>query len=467
MKQLDTAESHQSEKLSLKTHLSYGASQFGLNCIGTAYGINLLFFYTTILKFDTALFGIVMLIGQVWDAFSDPMMGYISDNTQWKSGRRRPYFLLGSIPTGIMFFLIFSPPPLGSSSTIFVYLTITTLIFYTGRTVFETPYLALAPELTLDYNERTKLSGYKQLLGTLGDAQGAILPLVLFSVLHEQRRTAHFVYGLIGCAMMIALSALTRWGTFEKPNHARQAAVSVKESFKAVARNRPYLIFIFTGTLATISNNIVTYLVLFITKYWFLDESLATKFFTVFFIGAVCSVPFWMWISNALGKKWSFIMNLTGYGLLLAGIFIIPRTAHTLVTVFMFFAGMFNVGMWILSGAISPDIIEWDEYHTGKRREGVYSGVWTFVYKAGVGMALMFVGFALKVIHFDADLPAQTPSTLLGLKFLFGPASALMLLTAALVFTTFPITKQKHDEIRRLIRERKSSETTGLNPSEG
>ncbi|MBI4831028.1 MAG: MFS transporter, partial [Candidatus Lindowbacteria bacterium] len=203
--------------LSLKTHLSYGASQFGLNCINTAYGINILFFYTTILKFDSALFGIVMLIGQMWDAISDPLMGHISDNTRWKSGRRRPYFLLGSIPTGIMFFLIFSPPFMKSSSLIFIYLTVTTLIFYTGRTVFETPYLALAPELTLDYNERTKLSGFKQLLGTLGDAQGAILPLVLFTVLHEQRRTAHFVYGLVGCAIMIALSALTHWGTFEKP----------------------------------------------------------------------------------------------------------------------------------------------------------------------------------------------------------------------------------------------------------
>ena len=442
------------EKLGLKTHICYGVSQFGLNCGMTAFGINALFFYSTILRFDTALFGIIMLLGQVWDAISDPLMGHISDNTKWHRGRRRPFFLLGSVPLGIAFFLIFSPPSMTSSTVIFMYLLIVTLVLFTSRTVFETPYLALAPELTPDYDERTKLSGYKQFFGTLGDAQGAILPLLLVSAFHGERRPAHFVYGLIACVTIIVLSALTRWGTFERPALARKSQVSIKDSFKAVARNRPYLIFIFSSTTAQMSNNIVTYLVLFITKYWFLNEALATWFFAFFFIGAVCAVPIWVRLSNRIGKKWTYIVILTGYGVLLSSILLFSQEAHIAVTVVMFAAGMCNVGLWILAGTIGPDIIEWDEFHTGKRREGVYAGVWTFVYKAGVGLALMFVGFALKVIDFDPELPSQTASTLFGLRVLFGPVSAAFLFAGAAAFFAYPITKSKHEEIRRLISER-------------
>jgi len=446
------------DRLKRSVHVCYGVSQFGLNAIGTAFGVNALFFYSTILKFPTVLFGIIMLIGQFWDAFSDPLMGYFSDNTKWRKGRRRPFFPLGSIPLGIAFFLIFSPPLMTSTVAIFIYLLIFTLAMFSGRTLFETPYLALAPELTPDYDERTKLSGFKQLFGTMGDAMGAILPLALLSVFNEQRRTAHFAYGLLACATMIVLSEITRRGTFENPRLAQRTKVSVRDSLKAVAKNRPYLIFMFSSTAAQIGNNIVTYLVLFVTKYWFLDESLATRFFTVFFIGAVCSVPIWVALSNRLGKKWTYIIGLAGYGLLLFSIMLVSRTAHNTITVVMFFAGFFNVGLWVLAGTVAPDVIEWDEYHTGTRREGVYSGVWTFVYKAGIGMAIAFVGLALNVIRFDAELPVQTDETLLGMRMLFGPIPALFLFAGAAAFFAYPISKSKHEEIRRIIQERKQAE---------
>lgn len=444
-----------SGKLSLKTHVSYGVSQWGLTAIGTAFGVNALYFYTNVIKFDTQLFGLIMLIAQFWDGISDPLMGRVSDNTTWHKGRRRPFLLLGAIPMGIGFFFVFSPPMMESSSVTFIYLTVTMLIFYTGRTVFETPYLALAPELTLDYDERTKLSGWKQFFGVIGDAQGAMLPLLLVAVLGGLRRPAHFVYGLMACVMMIAFAAITRWGTFERPDLAPEEQPDVAESIKAVSRNWPYLIFIFSYTLAQVGNNIVTYLVLFVTEYWFLDPSLAPKFFAAFFIGAICAVPVWARIANLIGKKWTFIIDMTGYGVLLSCIIFFPQDARISVMIMMFFAGCFNSGLWVLSGTIAPDIIEWDEFYTGKRREGIYSGVWTFVYKAGIGMAIMLVGFALKMIHFDAELPAQTESTLAGLRVLFGPISGMFLFIGAIAFFFYPITRRKHEEILNIIEERK------------
>jgi GPH family glycoside/pentoside/hexuronide:cation symporter len=443
------------EKLGLKTHITYGVSQFGLNCIGTAFAINALFFYSTVLKVDTLLFGAVALIGQMWDAISNPMMGYISDNTTWKSGRRRPYILLSGVPMGIAFFLIFSPPLLKSSWAILIYLLVTVLVMFTSRSAFETPYLALAPELTPDYDERTKLSAFKQFFGTLGDAQGALLPLILFNTLfHGDRRAANFTYGLIACIMVILFSMLTYWGTREKPNLSGRAAVSITESFKAASKNRPFLIFAFSSTVVQIGNNIVTYLVLFITQYWFLDATLADKFFGVFFVGCIVGSLVWAKLSNLLGKKWAYIMDMAGYGLLLSGIILLPQTAHMVAMVVMFFAGTFNVGLWVLSGTIYPDNIDWDEYQTGKRREGVYSGLWTLMYKAGIGVASLFIGLALKVIRFDANLPAQSAYTLTGLKVLFGPIACVFFLAGAIAFLAYPITRSKHEEIRRLIGER-------------
>jgi GPH family glycoside/pentoside/hexuronide:cation symporter len=210
--------------------------------------------------------------------------------------------------------------------------------------------------------------------------------------------------------------------------------------------------------MAQMGNNIVTYLVIFITKFWFLDEELAIRFFLIFFLGALVSVPIWVRLAGWIGKKWTYVLVMTGYGLLLSSVMLFSREAVNAVTVIMFFAGFFNVGMWVLAYTIAPDIIEWDEYHTGKRREGVYSGVWTFVYKAGIGCALMLVGFALKFIHFDGELATQTESTLLGLRVLFGPVAGIFLFLGALAFLVFPITKSKHEEIRRLIRERDAAE---------
>jgi len=445
------------EKLSLKAHISYGVSQFGLNSVGTAFGIHTIIFYTTVLKFNSALFGIIMFIGNIWDAFSDPLMGYFSDNTKWHRGRRRPFFLPGSIMYGIAFFMIFSPMLQEKSDMTFIYLLFFLLLMFSGRTIFETPYLALAPELTPDYNERTKLSGYKQFFGTLGDASGAIVPMLLLVAFHEQSRPSQFVYGLMACAIVIVLAAVTRWGTHENPHLARKAQIGIIESFKAVSKNKPYLIFIFSSTMAQMGNNIVTYLVRFITKYWFLNEALAIRFFIIFFVGAICSVPVWVRLANRIGKKWTYIMVMTGYGILLSSIMLFSRDAINAVTVVMFFAGFFNVGLWVLAGTVAPDIIEWDEYHTGKRPEGVFSGVWTFVYKGGIGFALMFLGFALEFIHFDADLPAQTDSTLFGLRMLFGPASAVFLLIGALAFLAYPISKRKHEEMRKSISERDST----------
>lgn len=446
------------DRLGLKTHISYGVSQFGICCIQTAFGINALFFYTTILKFDSALFGTILLVGRLWDGVSDPLMGYLSDNTKWRRGRRRPFLVPGGILYGIAFFLIFSPPRLHSSATMFAYLLVLILLMFTGRTVLETPYLALAPELTPDYSERTKLSGFKQVFGTLGDASGAILPLLLLGAFHHERRPAHLLFGLIACGLTIMFAAITRWGTFEKPGLAHKTQIGVAESFKAVARNKPYLIFIFSSTMAQMGNNIVTYLVLFLTKYWFLDEGLATRFFAVFFMGALCGVPVWVRVANWIGKKWAYITIMTGYGLLLTTILIFPRDAINPITVVMFFAGFFMTGLFVLASALAPDIIEWDEFHTGKRREGVFSGVWTFSFKCGIGFAIMFVGFALKIINFDAELAVQTDSTLLGLRILFGLISALFLFAGALAFLAYPISKRRHEEIRRLIRERSETE---------
>lgn len=442
------------DKLSLKTHISYGVSQFGLNCVNTALMINVIFLYTVVVKFDNVLLGIILLVAQVWGAVCDPIMGLISDNTTWRAGRRRPYFLIGSIPYGITFFLIFSPPELSSTVVIFFYLMIMTLIMFTSRSVFETPYLALAPELTLDYDERTKLSGYKQLFGTLGDAQGAILPFLLLALFHQERRPAHLVYGIIGCAAMIGLAVVTHWGTFENPHLRRSAKISVSDSFKALAKNQPYLIFLFSSTLVQVSNNIVTFLVVFIATYWFGDEQLAMRFFLVFFVGCVCAVPLWVRLANAIGKKWAYITDLTGYGMLLCAILFLARDARLAATVVMFLAGMFNVGLWVLSGTIQPDIIEWDEYHTGKRREGVYSSIWTVMNKVGVGIAALFTNLAIRAIHLDPELPAQTEATLAKLILVFGPIPGALLFIGALGFLLYPISKRKHEEIRRAIETR-------------
>lgn len=451
---------NQKSRLSAKTLVSYGASMIGLNGMATMISVHLMFFYTEYVLVAPALVGLVIGLAQAWDAVTDPLLGYLSDHTPWKWGRRRPYILLGAIPAAFFFFLVFSPPASFSGSSIAVFFTASFLLFFTFRTVWETPYFALAPELTLDYDERTRLSAYQQVFATLGDILGTMAPVVApiaLAGIFVRERSDYSLLGLFVAALAVASALFTYVGTRENPTLSKTSRLSFTKSLLTTLRNRPYVLLVLTSTCTAIANYTNIAVIRYLIKYWFRMEQWEWLFFTAFFVGVFASIPLWVRVVNRTGKKAAYIVTMLVYAALLWLILVLRQTDYVIFGVAMVVAGAFNIALWLISGSIVPDIIEWDQLQVGERREGAYYGIWTLIRKAAIGGALLLVGPLLQWFGYLPNVE-QTERALLGIRLLFGPIPSVFLILGILIFLKFPITKKVHEEIVRKITEMQDKE---------
>ncbi len=440
------------ERLSRKTLVGYGSSMIGLNGMSTMISVHLLFFYTDLVLVASTVVGVVMAIAQVWDALTDPILGYISDHTRWKWGRRRPYILLGSVPAALFFFILFSPPAALSADGASVFFAVAFILFFTFRTVWETPYFALAPELTLDYDERTRLSAYQQVFATVGDILGTMAPVILVGIFSTQRKDYSFL-GLLVAILAVGSAISTYLGTRENPALSKKSRLPLKQSLLTTLRNRPYRILVLTSTCTSISNFTTIAVVRYLIKYWLHREYMEKYFFAAFFVGVFISIPLWIRITNRIGKKAAYIVTMLVYCVLLWLILIVNPDDYLIFGLAMVVAGAFNIALWLIPGSIVPDIIEWDQLEVGERREGAFYGIWTLIRKGAVGGAFIIIGFLLDYVGYLPNAE-QTDRALLGIKLLFGPIPSVLLIIGVIIFLKFPITKEVHQEILRKIEGR-------------
>jgi GPH family glycoside/pentoside/hexuronide:cation symporter len=443
-------------RLPMKTLIGYGSSMIGLNGMATMISVHLLFFYTDLVLVASTTVGLVMAIAQVWDAFTDPLLGYLSDHTSWKWGRRRPYILMGAFPAAFLFFLLFSPPANLTGQAASWYFAIVFLLFYTFRTIWETPYFALAPELTLDYDERTRLSAYQQVFSTIGDILGTMAPVILVGIFVTQRGDFAFLGVLVG-VLALASAFFTYFGTKENPILGKTSTLSLLDSMKATFKNWPYMLLVVTSSCTAISNYTTIAVIRYLVKYYFQREDLYPHFFAAFFVGVFISIPIWIKVTARFGKKNTYIFIMAVYAALLWLVLLLGPGDYLIFGATMIVAGAFNIGLWLIPGSILPDVIEWDQLQVGERREGAYYGIWTLIRKGATGGAFMIIGSMLTMVGYVPNVE-QTPGALFGIRMLFGPIPSILLIFGILVFLKFPITKEVHRDMLRQIAERRKKE---------
>ena len=160
--------------LSMGTKIAYGVADLGIALLTASIQFFLLFYYTDILGIDPGIAGTALLVGKLtWDAINDPLVGYFSDRTRSRWGRRKPYMLIGAIPFGLTMWLLFSLPPGLTGASAFLAILGSFLLVDTTQTLVSVPYYALSAELTLDYDERTSLISIRMIFTVLGYILGA------------------------------------------------------------------------------------------------------------------------------------------------------------------------------------------------------------------------------------------------------------------------------------------------------
>jgi GPH family glycoside/pentoside/hexuronide:cation symporter len=316
----------------------------------------------------------------------------------------------------------------------------------TSRKIYETAYSALMPELTLDYDERTKLSTFRMLLGTVGDISGALLP---FAATYLFARGTDFkVTGAI-CAVVVAGGAMLAYaGLRERAEFSTLERSRLWASIKSMAGNRPFVILLIATTLAIMAINIPTVLLRFLAKYWYHDENAAARWLIAYFAGSVVSYPFWFRITIRFEKKPAFVVAMICNALGSLLFMTMTRQSTIALYLLMAFTGFSAIGIWVTQMSASADVIEWDEERTGQRQEGAYGGITSMSIKMAVAVSLLMVGPVLSWVGYKPGGGGITPEAGEHLRALFAIGPAAIYLMSALVFSRYPITRESHRAMR-------------------
>ncbi|MBN1532563.1 MAG: MFS transporter [Spirochaetes bacterium] len=443
----------------LAMKLGYGTGDLGANLIIQTANIYLLFFFTDVFGIPPAQAGIILLSSKVWDAVSDPLMGMISDHTTSRWGRKRPYLLLGALPMGLSMFLLFSAPPMAAPYR-FIFGLFSYMLFCTAITVVDIPYLSLTASLTVDFNERSRLTGIRAgfaLAGTL-TAAGATLPLVGLLGGGEQG------YGFRGTGLLFGLAAaLTTLVAFasvrERVASPKMQKPSLRDTVRVIASNPPFLFLTGAMFMFMIGMNVMALVVNYYFKYCLGAESSIPLAFICIFVTAGCALPVFVWLSGRIGKKGAYMTGM-GMVILILGITLLMKDAGLKGTLVLFvFAGIGLSTNWLSPWAMIPDTVEFSELKTGLRREATLYGAYYFVFKVGTAMAGFIVGTALTLIGYVPNAQ-QSVATLGGIRGILTVVPMAFLALGMVLLSFYSIDASAH----RLMVQSIERGEKGMNP---
>ena len=467
-----------SEKLDWKTKLAYGAGDLGPAITSGIAVFFQLVFFTNVAGIPAGLAGSVLLIGKIWDAVNDPLVGVLTDKTKSRRwGRRLPWLLYGAIPFGLFFFLLwivpqFSAEPIAQRWSLFWYYVVIGLISQVFYTVVNLPYTAMTPELTQDYDERTTLNGFRFSFSIGGSILSLILARVIFELI-ANRQQQYLVLAAI-CAVISVLSLYwCVWGTrdrimaFEAKRTQTQEPppTPIGEQLKIVFSNKPFLyvvgIYLFSWLGVQVTASVIPY---FVVNWMRLRESDVPTVILGFQGTALLVLFFWSALSQLLGKKVVYFMGISLWIVAEIGVFFLQPGQVGLMFVLAVIAGLGISTAYLIPWSMMPDVIELDELNTGQRREGIFYGFMVLLQKFGLAFGLFLVGNALQASGFKEavagqdTLPIQPDSALLAIRFTTSILPAFFLICSLVLAYFYPLPREVHAEILLKLKERRNNQ---------
>ncbi|WP_372644667.1 MFS transporter [Ancylomarina sp.] len=451
--------------------LAFGSGHLANQLFPAALGVFMVVLVMS-LGMNPVLAGILGALPRLLDALTDPIMGFISDNTRSKWGRRKPYIFIGSAITGVAFMVMWQLNPEDSQTYNFFYFLIVSVFFYIGYTIFATPLIGLGYEMTPDYNERTRLMAVSQWMGQVAWMIAPwfwviIYDASIFESAPEGARVLSIWVGAI-CMILGVLPAL-----FNKemilPDNSKRANLSMSElgantkefvkGIKLTIKNKPFMklcgatFLIFNGfqTIAQFAMFIIVY-------YLFNGDKVAAGSWPAWFgtISAMATaflvIPIVTKISEKLGKKNAFVIatliSMIGYGLKWWGFN--PANPWLMFMPIPFLS--FGIGgLFTLMMSMTADVCDLDELNNGERREGMFGAVYWWMVKLGTALALLTSGIVLQAVGFDQSIDQQTTETLTNLRIADIIIPIVTAAMAVLIVWKYDITETKAHEIREAL----------------
>ena len=403
-------------------------------------------FYASDMGVSLAVVGAYIFATRIMDVFTDPLMGYISDHTRSRFGKRKPWIALATPIIMLAIYKLFLPPPDAGGGYMFIWMVLLSV----GTTMMLIPYYAWGAELSSDYNERSKITGWRASLGVVGQLTAQMVPAL--ALLFWGIGGSANVLEMVGITMMVIMPIcviLTLVKTPE-PEQEVSSVVPVMQGLKLMFSNGPFLRLVGAFMIGSIGLNITTPLYIFFVADVLGAEDRSIYMLSAFYITNLLSIPFWVWLSTVVSKHRAYLASFIiiacahpFYLLLGPGDFwwMLPITVCT-----GFAAAGFSQA---IPNSMKADVIDLDMLNTGENRAGLFFSAWSFAQKATASIGGATAMFGLALWGFNAESPELNgDSEIFGLRFLFSTFPSIFFLTAAAIVWKYPITEERHSEIR-------------------
>ena len=423
-------------------------------------GFWLLIFYTDVYKIPAAAAGIIMFIARFWDMGIDPVIGIISDRTQTRWGKFRPYILFGALPYAVLAVLTFTTPDFGVTGKI-IYACATYVLLMTAYAAVNLPYSSLAAVMTSDSYERVGVNQYRFICAFVGQLVVTGLALTLAKYFGGGNEAMGYQHTLIlfGC-LSVVFFFITFMTTKERVQPLKSLESSIKEDIKGLFKNRPWIILAVVGIVSFVMFAMQNAAIAFYFKYYIGKEDSVQLFNVIGTIALIVALPFSKPLARRFGNKNVFIASS-----LVSGVFFIsfylpgPKSIITIYALNILAKMAYAPAVPLLWTMIA-DSADYSEWKTGRRATGLYFSAATFAQKAGWGIGAAMAGGILTLFNYAANA-AQTESALTGIKLLVSVIPGILYVSCALFMLGYNIDSATTDRMKSDLETRRGKERGG------
>jgi GPH family glycoside/pentoside/hexuronide:cation symporter len=455
--------------------LLYGSGDWGFSSLGMLRAIFYALYLTDVVGLEPRLASFGALIGIIWDAVNDPIIGVISDRLRTRWGRRRPLLIWFAIPFGLSFVMLWSAPNWESQTALLIYVTLSFMLSDTLSTLVSVPYMSLTPELTRNYDERTTLTSFRTVF-QLASALTVVIaaPMIIdAAILNGATQQQGFmlvgaIFGSLGAVPLLLIGLFVR----EKSTPEERESMPFRETLRVTWKNIPFRYAVGIFMLNWSAADMVSIMFPYFLLYWVaqgdflarisifgVDLALESAFFGVLMSVCILFVPFWLWLAHKRNKREAYMLGMIFWVAVQLMVYTVQPGATTYLLVLAALAGIGVSAAYVLPDSIFPDVIEWDELRTRRRQEGIYYGIRTLIRKS-TGALVIF--FALQLLGWsgyqspppDVTQFSQPDSVLTMIRLLVSPIGAIILFGAVILAYSYPLSREKHARIQKLLRRR-------------
>lgn len=446
-----------SMKLSLKEKIGYSLGDTASHFVWDMVGFWILIFYTDTFGISAAAAGTIMLIARAWDMVSDPLMGIIADRTKTRWGKFRPYILWMALPYSVLAVLTFTTPDLGATGKV-IYAGITYFLLMTVFTAINLPYSSLGAVMTSDSYERAGLNSWRFIFAFVGQfiVSGTALSLAIFFGKGDNAKGYQYTLILFAIISFI-LFMVTFSTTRERVAPPKAQKESLKEDFRNLLKNRPWVILFFVGIISFVMFAMQNLSVAYYFKYYIGNEEGVQLFNVIGTIALIAAIPASKPLAKRFGKRNVFLASS-----LLSGFFFIllylPGVSNiNMVYAFNILAKMCYAPAVPLLWTMLADTADYSEWKSGRRSTGLTFSAATFAQKAGWGIGGALAGWLLAIFKFEPNME-QTETAITGIKLMISVFPGILYMSCAILLFFYNIDQQTCIQMEKDLDERRAME---------